>query len=57
MSKHLSELGVYVAGFFYPVVPKRQARVYVQTSAMHECVQLDMAFKTFETVGRELGVI
>ncbi|WP_199029245.1 glycine C-acetyltransferase [Ralstonia sp. ASV6] len=57
LSKRLLELGVYVIGFFYPVVPKGQARIRVQISAVHERAQLDAALKAFETAGKELGII
>ena len=57
LSKRLLELGVYVVGFFYPVVPKGQARIRVQISAVHERAQLDAALKEFETAGKELGII
>lgn len=57
LSKRLLELGVYVVGFFYPVVPKGQARIRVQISAVHERSQLDAALKAFETAGKELGII
>ena len=49
--------GVYVIGFFYPVVPKGQARIRVQISAAHEMEHLDQAIHAFTEVGRELGVI
>lgn len=49
--------GVYVVGFYFPVVPKGQARIRVQLSAGHEREHLDMAIAAFEKVGRELGVI
>jgi len=57
LSERLLELGVYVIGFFYPVVPKGQARIRVQISAVHEREQLDAALKAFETAGKELGII
>ncbi len=57
MSQRLLELGVYVIGFYYPVVPKGQARIRVQISAVHEKGQLDMAIEAFTLVGSELGVI
>lgn len=57
LSKRLLELGVYVIGFFYPVVPKGQARIRVQISAVHGREQLDAALKAFETAGKELGII
>ena len=49
--------GIYVIGFFYPVVPKEQARIRVQLSAAHEVAHLDKALAAFEKVGRELGVV
>jgi len=48
---------IYVTGFYYPVVPKDQARIRVQLSAAHEKEHLDKAIKAFEKTGRELGVI
>jgi glycine C-acetyltransferase len=53
----LLEEGVYVIGFFFPVVPKGQARIRVQLSAAHEQQHLDKAIAAFTTVGKELGVI
>jgi len=53
----LLEEGIYVIGFFYPVVPKEQARIRVQLSAAHEQAHLDQAIEAFTRVGRELGVI
>jgi glycine C-acetyltransferase len=49
--------GVYVIGFFYPVVPQGQARIRVQISAAHERADLDRAIAAFEKVGRSLGVL
>jgi glycine C-acetyltransferase len=49
--------GVYVIGFFYPVVPQGQARIRVQISAAHERADLDRAIAAFEKVGRTLGVL
>ena len=49
--------GIYVIGFFYPVVPKGQARIRVQLSAAHEKEHIDKAIKAFEKVRKELGVI
>ena len=57
ISKRLLELGIYVIGFYYPVVPKGQARVRVQISAIHEKEHLDQAIEAFITAGRELGII
>jgi glycine C-acetyltransferase len=49
--------GIYVIGFFYPVVPKDQARIRVQISAAHEKEHLDKALAAFEKIGKELGVV
>ncbi len=49
--------GIYVIGFFFPVVPKGQARIRVQLSAAHEKAHLDKAIAAFEKVGKELGVL
>ncbi len=53
----LLEEGIYVIGFYYPVVPKGQARIRVQISAGHEKEHLDKAIAAFTKVGKELGVI
>lgn len=53
----LLDEGIYVIGFFYPVVPKGQARIRVQLSAAHEQHHLDQAIAAFTKVGRELGVL
>src|SRR5450830_1901789 len=53
----LYELGVFVTGFFYPVVPMGQARVRVQLSAAHSIEQLNTALAAFAQAGRELGLI
>lgn len=53
----LLQEGIYVIGFFFPVVPKGQARIRVQLSAAHEKEHLDKAIKAFEKAGKELGVI
>ncbi len=52
----LLEEGIYVIGFFFPVVPKGEARIRVQLSAAHERRHLDRALEAFVKVGRELGV-
>lgn len=57
MADKLLEEGIYVIGFFYPVVPKDQARIRVQLSAAHTREHLDKALAAFEKVARELGVI
>jgi len=49
--------GIYVIGFYYPVVPKDKARIRVQLSAAHDRVHLDKAIDAFEKIGKELGVI
>ncbi len=49
--------GIYVIGFYYPVVPKGQARIRVQLSAAHEKQHLDKAIKAFEKIGKEMSVI
>jgi len=49
--------GIYVIGFYYPVVPKDKARIRVQISAAHETAHLDKAVAAFTKVGKELGVI
>ena len=53
----MAEEGIYVTGFYYPVVPKGQARIRVQLSAAHEREHLDKAIAAFIKVGKELGVI
>ncbi|WP_264847435.1 glycine C-acetyltransferase [Capnocytophaga catalasegens] len=57
MADKLLEKGIYVIGFFYPVVPKDKARIRVQLSAAHTQEHLDKAIKAFTEVGKELGVI
>ena len=56
-AEKLLEKGIYVIGFFYPVVAKGQARIRVQISAAHEQHHLDTAIKAFTQVGIELGVL
>ncbi len=53
----LLDEGIYVIGFFFPVVPKDKARIRVQLSAAHTQEHLDKALKAFEKIGKELGVI
>ena len=53
----MQDEGIYVTGFYYPVVPKGQARIRVQLSAGHEREHLDKAVNAFIKVGKELGVI
>lgn len=56
-SAEIAEEGIFVTGFFYPVVPKGQARIRVQLSAAHDREHLDRAVAAFVKVGRALGVI
>jgi glycine C-acetyltransferase len=57
MAAKLLEEGIYVIGFFFPVVPQGQARIRVQISAAHETEHLDRAIAAFRKVGMEMGVI
>ena len=57
MAANLLNEGIYVTGFYYPVVPKGQARIRVQISAAHERAHLDKCIAAFTKVGKELGVI
>jgi len=57
MADKLLEKGIYVIGFFYPVVPKDKARIRVQLSAAHSQEHLDKAIKAFIEVGKELNII
>ena len=57
MANMLLEEGVYVIGFFYPVVPKEKARIRVQLSAAHTKEQLDKAISAFIKVGKRLEII
>ena len=57
MSEKLLEMGVYVIGFYFPVVPKDLARIRVQLSASHTIEQLEKAINSFKKVGKELKVI
>jgi glycine C-acetyltransferase len=56
-AEKLLHKGIYVIGFYYPVVPKGQARIRVQISAVHEKEHLDKAIESFSEVGKELGVL
>ena len=53
----LLDEGIYVIGFFFPVVAKGQARIRVQLSAAHDQRHLDKAIEAFTKIGKELGVI
>lgn len=57
MADELLKLGIYVIGFFFPVVPKEKARIRVQLSAAHTKEHLDKAIEAFTTVGKKLNII
>ncbi|MEL4306965.1 glycine C-acetyltransferase [Joostella sp. CR20] len=57
MADELLKKGIYVIGFFYPVVPKEKARIRVQLSAAHTREHLDRAIRAFTEVGKNLGVV
>ena len=57
MAARLQDEGIFVTGFYYPVVPKDQARIRVQISAAHDTLHLDQCIAAFVKVGKELGVI
>ena len=57
MARDLYDEGIYVIGFFYPIVPKGKDRIRVQISAIHEKYHIDKAVDAFTKVGRKLGVI
>ena len=57
MAAKLLEEGIYVIGFFFPVVAKGQARIRVQLSAAHEQHHLDKAITAFTKIGSELGIL
>ncbi|HPS72234.1 MAG TPA: glycine C-acetyltransferase [Bacteroidales bacterium] len=57
MAAKLQEEGIFVTGFYYPVVPQNQARIRVQLSAAHDQEHLDKCIQAFVKVGKELGVV
>jgi glycine C-acetyltransferase len=57
MASELLEVGIYVIGFYFPVVPKDQARIRVQLSAVHTLENLDVAIDAFIKIGKNLKVI
>ena len=57
LSARILELGIYAVGFFFPVVPKGQARIRVQMSAVHDGHHLEKAVEAFTQAGRELGLV
>ena len=56
LSQRILELGIYAVGFFFPVVPRGQARIRVQMSAVHDRHHLEQAVAAFTQAGRELGI-
>jgi glycine C-acetyltransferase len=57
LSQRILELGLYAVGFFFPVVPKGQARIRVQMSAVHDRHHLEKAVEAFAKAGKELGLV
>ena len=57
MADELLKKGIYVIGFFFPVVPKDKARIRVQLSAAHSKEHLDKAIQAFTEVGKSLGIL
>jgi glycine C-acetyltransferase len=57
MANELLKEGIYVIGFFFPVVPKEKARIRVQLSAAHDKIHLDKAISAFIKVGKSLKII
>jgi glycine C-acetyltransferase len=57
MARRMNQQGIFVVGFSYPVVPKGEARIRVQISAIHTKEQLDKAIQTFTSVGKDLKLI
>ena len=57
LASEMLKKGVYVVGFFYPVVPKDQARIRVQLSASHKISEIDFALEAFHSVGKELRIL
>jgi glycine C-acetyltransferase len=57
MASLLLKQGIYVIGFFFPVVPREKARIRVQLSAAHEKSHLDKAIAAFKSVGKTLNII
>jgi glycine C-acetyltransferase len=57
LARRLNDLGIFVVGFSYPVVPRGEARIRVQLSAAQSRGQIDRALDAFSEVGRHLGVI
>ena len=57
MANKLLEEGIYVIGFFFPVVPKGKARIRVQISAGHSLIDIDKAISSFVKIGKELSIM
>lgn len=57
MARLLLQQGIYVVGFSFPVVPRGQARIRVQVSALHSRKDLETALEAFSSVGRSLGMV
>ena len=57
MARQLNEMGIFVVGFSYPVVPRGEARIRVQLSAAHTRSQIDQAIGAFADVGISLGIV
>ena len=57
MAEELLKKGIYVIGFYFPVVPRGEARIRVQISAGHEREHLNRAIEAFTEVGKDLGII
>jgi glycine C-acetyltransferase len=57
LASALLEEGIYVIGFYYPVVPKGEARIRVQLSASHSFEQVDRAIAAFTKAGKKLGIV
>ena len=57
MARELYDEGIYVTGFFFPVVPKGKARIRTQMSAAHSHEDIESAIEAFSKVARKLGVI
>jgi len=56
-AERLLQEGIYAVGFYFPVVPREQARIRIQLSAAHTCAHLDRALAAFAKTGKEFGII
>jgi glycine C-acetyltransferase len=57
LARRVNEMGIFVVGFSYPIVPRGEARIRVQLSAAHTRPQIDRAIAAFTEAGRQIGVI